>query len=151
MSSESMTSKSTNTSKQLNGADRQKRFSSRIQSAIALVSVVMALCAWVAWKMEIVRERRAIWSIVSEKGALRETVERAVTQGRIDPQSKAFAARNPCWLRRLLGDEAVRVILVPDRPFTTLEEQARLHRAYPEAGVWVKMADGDQRLVYPDE
>jgi hypothetical protein len=99
---------------------RKRRWFQFSLRTLMIVVMLLALpCAYVGWQAKIVRERRALLDSIKAAGGSDLTV---VLYNSASPPP-------PPWLRRLLGDQTIEVLLVPA---TTNEETlARIPRLFP--------------------
>jgi hypothetical protein len=89
------------------------------------VTLLAVPCAYVGWQAKIVRDRRALLDSIKAAGGGDET---AMFYNSASPPP-------PPWLRRILGDETVELLLVP--PATNEETMARIHRLFPDTRILV--------------
>src|SRR5690349_20051060 len=108
-------------------APARRRFQFRLRTLMIVVTLLAVPCAYVGWQAKIVRERRALFDEIkaADGGELND--------GNVSP--------SPPWLRRILGDETVRLLVVPST--TDKETMVRLHRLFPGTLIWF----GDRTLA----
>ena len=101
----------------------RRRFQFRLRTLLIGVTLLAVPLGYVGWQATIVRERRALLDSIKAAGGGDET---AVFHNNASP---------PPWLRRILGDETVELLLVP--PATDKETMARIHRLFPDTHILV--------------
>ena len=77
----------------------RRRFQFRLRTLMIAVTLLAVPCAYVGWQAKIVRERR---ELLDKLFALHHGIYRLDTKNERVP-----------WLRRLLGDEPVDVLVIP--------------------------------------
>jgi hypothetical protein len=109
---------------------KRRWFQFSLRTLLTFVVIVAIPCAYVGWEAKIVRERRTLLDSIKAVGGLDVT----------DIIHNDAGPPPPSWLRRVLGDETVELLLVP---ITTDEEtMAQLHRRFPETRVLKKNENG---------
>jgi hypothetical protein len=103
----------------------RRRFQFRLRTLMILVALMAVPCAYVGWQAKIVRERRALLDQIEAAGGGDET---AVFYNSASPPP-------PPWLRRILGDETIELLLVPST--TDEETMARIHLLFPDTQILV--------------
>jgi hypothetical protein len=99
--------------------------------------LVTVLCIWLGREVSIVRERKLLRQEWSERWWFYTVaMENRMNEGYISADSP----RPVSWLRRALGDEAVKTVTVNH---ASVDEQARLKRAFPEARLGQVIAEID--------
>jgi hypothetical protein len=101
------------------------RFQFRLRTLMIGVTLLAVPLGYVGWQAKIVRDRRALLDSIKAAGGGDET---AMFHNNASPPP-------PPWLRRILGDETVELLLVP--PATDEETMARIHRLFPDTRILV--------------
>jgi hypothetical protein len=101
------------------------RFQFRLQTLLIGVTVLAAVCGYVAWQAKIVKDRRA---------ELQRTVDMRIVG--LDGTDEDGVIP---WIRRALGDERIATVMMPVG--TSPAELDRLHTLFPEAKVEVWTPD----------
>jgi hypothetical protein len=117
---------------QMNGERKHRRMTFSIRTLLVAVTV---FCVWLGWQVNIVRSRRSmattlnsnlfIGQVVPVEDAIVKRMKTIDIFRKTDPD-KSFSIP---WYRRMLGDEAVLYVVVPDY---LMEEAAR---RFPEAAI----------------
>ncbi len=97
----------------------------RLRTLMIVVTLLAVPLGYVGWQAKIVRER----------ATMREYIE-SVDDGEcqlVADVPEFLRKRNPTvsWIRRLLGDEAIYLVVLPDK--TDLDERRRIKAILPEA------------------
>ncbi len=105
---------------------RRRRFQFRLRTMLIVVTLLAVPCAYVGWQAKIVRERKIMARRIM-------AVDKGFVYVNPTQPSHIVAASSIPWIRRLLGDEPVSMILLPivTGPTTRGEAQA----VFPEAAV----------------
>ena len=127
--------------RQATPTDRPKRrwFRFSLRTLFVVVTLAAIPLGWLTWQLHIVRERKAIHAELQREGLKEFTnylsLNRAVAAQWKESINKRFAYVRISRVRRLLGDEPILMIYVPD----TIEPQllTRIEHAFPEAQILV--------------
>jgi hypothetical protein len=126
-------------------ADQPKRerrwFQPRLRTLMIVVTLLAVPCAYVGWQAKIVRERRAMRDSILDAGGY-------ITDLWFIPRLPP-----PSWLRRILGDETVEILVVPDE--TDEQTIAEIRRLFPDTKIAKRnkgpIMPGKKVIVFLDE
>jgi hypothetical protein len=113
----------------------RRRFQFRLRTLMIAVTLFALIpCGYVGWQAKIVRERRALLDSIKAAG------------GYVTAARDNVGPPPPSWLRRILGDETVQILVV--LPTTNSRTIAEIRRLFPDTIIGKE--DGASTVTYFD-